>query len=151
MDRPIPHCQDAIVHSLVPIASILEYSNSVTLLKRVLDILLKVTGSPMLSSDAVEQLLPHLTNILKVRTIKGVLHSWMSTVGGGLIQTAVGATASHQLQTVERTGSVTVRDEDCFDTGLLKTVVRRLILFLLKYAIAVLEREAQCKNTVEHL
>ena len=69
----------------------------------------------------------------------------MSTVGSGLIQAAVGATISHQLQTVESTDNI---EDSSFDTGLLSTVVRRLILFLLKFTTAVLEREAQCKKVI---
>ena len=149
IDKQIPCCQAAIVHSLLPLVSILEYTGSVTLLKRVLDVLLKVTGKPVLSLDAVDQLLPQLTNILKARVFNRVVRLWMLMIKSRLIQTSL-ASSVHWPQTIETTGSFTMREKDCdFDAGLLNTVMRKLILFLLKFTAVVLEKEAQCKNIVD--
>ncbi len=137
---PMSSCQRMVVSHLQSLSSLLQTSTSPFLLKKMLDIFLKVIGGQFaLVNDAIQELSPSLEQVLQSTVICSVVDSWMQVCGLSYVKSA--------LREIEGAQS-SVGDEDpapgpvsLQDCGLLNTVARKLVLLLLQCTAA----QVHCK------
>ena len=107
--------------------------SSLVPLKRLLDILTKLIDGPgPSSSEVVKRLASSLPLILNSAVVGRVIRSWMSVVGVAVLFNALDTPGSHESAASPE--DVAGDDEDI---GLVKTIVRKLVLLLLKFVVAM--------------
>ena len=125
-------CQMNAIRCVPKLASLMQSCSSVYVFRRLLDILLKVTELPPLLFGVVMHVRPCLPDILQCRLLTEVLHSWMQLTG----LKNVGVIAGRSRQNFS-----CIQGE--FEATLINTAVRKLVLFVLKYAASVMEEQGK--------
>ena len=129
-------CQMSVTCCIPKLASLVQSCGSGFILRRMLDICLRVVELPPPLFEVMTHLKSSLPDILQSQLLNRVLHSWIQQTGTELLNNAVVKLGRSQLESAQNV----CHFDHQIETGLVNTVVRKLVLFLLKFAASLMER-----------
>lgn len=129
-------CQMSVTCCIPKLTSLVQSCGSGFILRKMLDICLRVVELPSPLFEVMTHLKSTLPDILQSQLLNRVLHSWIQQTGTELLNNAVVELGRSQLESAQNVCHIDHQSE----TGLVNTVVRKLILFLLKFAASLMER-----------
>lgn len=129
-------CQMSVTCCIPKLTSLVQSCGSGFILRRLLDICLRVVELPSPLFEVMTHLKSTLPDILQSQLLNQILHSWIQQTGTELLNNVVVKLGRSQLESAQNVCHIDHQSE----TGLVNTVVRKLVLFLLKFAASLMER-----------
>ena len=129
-------CQMSVICCIPKLALLMQSCSSVFVLRRVLDICLRVVELPSPSFEVMTHLKSSLPVILQSQLLNRVLRLWMQQTGIELLNSTFVKLGRSKLESAQ---NVSHTDHQ-IETGLVNAVVRKLLLLLLKFAAFIMER-----------
>lgn len=130
-------CQQTVLAHLQSLVPPLQRSTSMFLLKKLLDVFVKAIECCAVPVDrTVQDVQLSMVHILRSQLMQSVVDSWIQTFGVTLVRSSL--TKSESGLPVMEEGLAPVSSGDC---GLLNTIVRKLLLLLLKCTAVQIHRK----------
>ena len=137
-------CQMSVTCCIPKLTSLVQSCGSGFILRRLLDICLRVVELPSPLFEVMTHLKSTLPDILQSQLLNQILHSWIQQTGTELLNNAVVKLGRSQLESAQNVCHIDHQSE----TGLVNTIVRKLVLFLLKFTASLMERNGMLSALV---